>query len=1027
MPVAGDLKFRLRDQPGIRGISTGKSRVSGSYEYYELELGPNNRKWYRSSQLEPDEGTEDVMSLFYAGRFGGPDDLRRLLVLHRMSGNLTNVLYSMENANTEFMPHQYKPVLKFIGSTEGRLLIADEVGLGKTIEALYIWQELQARIGAKRLLIVCPSTLREKWKGDLSLRFGIDDAEIMDARQLLDAIDPVLRGQSHRQLIAITSLEGIRVKETDADIASSSPRARLAGLLLERSDISTSPVFDLVVVDEAHYLRNSSTASHQMVAILRDAASHLLLLSATPLQTSELNLFNLLRLMAPEHFTDQVIFQTLFDSNVHLVRAVNSILYGSDQARALAHLDAALNEPSFYGDRVLQDARAAIAMNGLDDLDQRVRIGRSVEKLSLFDQYYTRSRKRDVFTERVVREAIPVEVEFSDYEQTVYNTISERIRGNAKGASATNMFKLVAMQRQLASSIYASLEKWKTQGSADTDESWEDLGLLSEDDDSDTENKKGVFTGDFNLGYLREHDSKYNGLLASIKTIYKSNPSEKIIIFTYYRATIKYLTGRLESDGVRVASLMGGMGDEKWKRIRDFESVSGPAVLVSSEVGSEGIDLQFCRYLFNYDLPWNPMRLEQRIGRLDRIGQKHKKIMIYNLYCSNTIEDRVVMRLYARIEIFKDSIGDLESIMGEYIQKVSEILINPELTPTQREAQFHQTEQALIEQRHRVNDLEVESVDLIRHGDYVLGSIRQAHGMGRWIGPEDMMVMVKDFFSIRYSQTRLEYGKPPNSLVLALSTEARASFLRYLDRTTPGRSSPFLATDRQVLCLFDRKADPGRSMMVCENLYPGHPLLRWMESEYGEDAKGLHPASAIALDHEPGLCRPGHYLYFIQIWMVDGIQKNQEHRYFLQFLSDGSIISGDSAEITLNAAMSRGSPWHEWMNDLSGLHEEISMDSLIGKALEDYQSYVDYSAIENASLYERQERYLAMSYERRRVSTKTTIDNLTAQGKTRPLPMWQAKLRRIDNEYQDQLQRLSMKREPTPNFKDVSAGILWIK
>jgi len=1027
MSIARDAKFRLRDQPGICGISTGNSRMVGSYEYYELELGPNNRKWYRSSQLEPDAGTEDAVSLFSTGRFGGPDDLRRLLILHRMSGNLTNVLYSMENANTEFMPHQYKPVIKFIGSTGGRLLIADEVGLGKTIEALYIWQELQARIGAKRLLIICPSTLREKWKADLSLRFGIDDAEIMDARQLLDAIDPVLRGQSQRQLIAITSLEGIRVKDTDADVASTSPRARLAGLLLERSDNGGSSVFDLVVVDEAHYLRNSSTASHQTVAILRDAATHLLLLSATPLQTSELNLFNLLRLMAPEHFVDQEVFQTLFDSNVHLVRAINAILYGSDQASALSHLDAALGEPSFSGDRVLQNARDEISMNGLVDPELRVRIGRAVEKLSLFDQYYTRSRKRDVFLERVVREAVPVEVEFSDYEQMVYNTISERIRGNAKGASATNMFKLVAMQRQLASSIYASLKKWKNQGIADTDESWEDLGLLGDDDEPVAENKKESATYDFNLIYLRKHDSKYNGLLASIKTIQKGNPSEKIIIFTYYRATIKYLAGRLESDGIRVASMMGGMGDEKWKRIRDFESLSGPPVLVSSEVGSEGIDLQFCRYLFNYDLPWNPMRLEQRIGRLDRIGQKNKKIMIYNLFCSNTIEDRVVMRLYDRIEIFKDSIGDLESIMGEYIQKISEILINPQLTAVQREAQFHQTEQALIEQRHRVNELEVESVDLIRHGDYVLGSIRQAHGMGRWVGPEDMMVMVKDFFTIRYPQTRLEYGKLPNSLVLALSTEARSSFMRYLDRTSPGRSSPFLAADRQVLCLFDRKVDTGRSMMVWEHLFPGHPLLRWMESEYGDDAKGLHPASVIALDHESGLCRTGHYLYFIQLWMVDGIQKNQEHHFFLQALSDGSIITGESAEMTMNAAASKGSPWHECMNDLSGSYKEICLDNLIERALAEYQAYTDYSTMENASLCERQERYLAMSHERRSISTKTTIENLTVQGKTRPLPMWQAKLRRIDNEYKDQLQRLSMKRELTHSFKDVSAGILWIK
>ncbi|MGD9939365.1 MAG: SNF2-related protein [Clostridia bacterium] len=1027
MPIEPGLRLRLRDQPSIRGITTGNVRRTGTYDYYQLELGPNNREYFRSTQLEPDTGAEDPIFLFSDGRFGSPDDLRRLLVLHRMSGNLTNVLYSMENANTEFMPHQYKPVLKFIGSAGGRLLIADEVGLGKTIEALYIWQELQARVGAKRLLIVCPSTLREKWKADLSRRFSIDDAEIMDARQLLDAVEPVLRGQSHRQLIAITSLEGIRVRETDADVASTSPRARLAGMLLDRFDSSGTPVFDMVVVDEAHYLRNASTASHQMVAILRDVASHLLLLSATPLQTSELNLFNLLRLMAPEHFTDQEVFQTLFDSNVHLVRAVNAILYSGDQTSALAHLDAALEEQSFAGDKILQDARKVIAESGLADLELRVRLGRAIEKLSLFDQYYTRSRKRDVFTERVVREAVPVEVIYSDYEQMVYNTISERIRGTARNATTTSIFKLIAMQRQLASSMYASLKKWRIQEMADDDESWEDLGLLGDDDDPVPANNGKVVSNDFDLAYLRANDSKYSGLLKSIQTIQNSNPSEKIIIFTYYRATIKYLTSRLEAGGIRVASLMGGMGDEKWKRIRDFESPSGPPVLVSSEVGSEGIDLQFCRYLFNYDLPWNPMRLEQRIGRLDRIGQKHKKIMIYNLYCSNTIEDRVVMRLYKRIEIFKDSIGDLESIMGEYIQKVSEILINPELTDVQREIQFHQTEQALIEQRQRMNDLEEESVDLIRHGDFVLGAIRQAHGMGRWVGPEDMLVMVKDFFTIRYPQTKLESGSLPHSLALELSAEARASFLRFLERTTPGRSSPFLSTGRLVLCLFDRKIDPGRSMMVWEHIYPGHPLLRWIEHEYSLDAKGLHPASAIAVDHETGFPESGNYAYFVQLWLVDGIQKNQEHRFFLQSLTDGSIITGETAELVMNAAATRGSTWHEWQSDLSDSSTEVSLDQLIEKALEEYQAYTDYASLENTTLCERQERYLAMSYERRRIATQATIDNMTEQGKTRPLPMWHAKLRRMGNEYQDQLQRLTMKQELTHTFKDVSSGLIKIK
>ena len=109
---------------------------------------------------------------------------------------------------------------------------------------------------------------------------------------------------------------------------------------------------------------------------------------------------------------------------------------------------------------------------------------------------------------------------------------------------------------------------------------------------------------------------------------------------------------------------MGGMGDEKNEVIERFKTSPRINILISSEVGSEGIDLQFASIEFNYDLPWNPMRLEQRIGRIDRIGQKSEKILIYNMICNNTVEDRVLQRLYERIQIFTSSIGDIEEILA---------------------------------------------------------------------------------------------------------------------------------------------------------------------------------------------------------------------------------------------------------------------------------------------------------------------------------------------------------------------------
>ena len=143
-----------------------------------------------------------------------------------------------------------------------------------------------------------------------------------------------------------------------------------------------------------------------------------------------------------------------------------------------------------------------------------------------------------------------------------------------------------------------------------------------------------------------------------IQSILQDNPTEKIVIFSFFRGTVEYLYHHLSQAGIRCSLIMGGLKDnEKTERLLDFRD-KNINVLVSTEVGSEGIDLQFAKYEINYDLPWNPMRLEQRIGRLDRIGQESPTIFVFNAFCRDTIEDRILSRLYDRIQIFKDSTMD---------------------------------------------------------------------------------------------------------------------------------------------------------------------------------------------------------------------------------------------------------------------------------------------------------------------------------------------------------------------------------
>lgn len=293
----------------------------------------------------------DMFSNFTAGRFQGIDDLKRIMYKYRLSGELTNILYSMSNSATRFMPHQFIPVTKFLESYTDRLLIADEVGLGKTIESMYIWEELRARINAKRLLIVVPAILRFKWKMDLKQYFGID-AHVVSAQNsengssLLDFIKDSILYPQKENFEAIVSLEGLRTAE------------EVKKLLIQNRDIRK--IFDLVIIDEAHYLRNSSTKSYEIGELLRDVSEGFLLLSATPIQTGSENFYNLLRLLSDEEFHNKANFEMQLMENYPLVKLASAIDENDEISVVKTYLQTALSSPSYRQDSDLRELTKTI-------------------------------------------------------------------------------------------------------------------------------------------------------------------------------------------------------------------------------------------------------------------------------------------------------------------------------------------------------------------------------------------------------------------------------------------------------------------------------------------------------------------------------------------------------------------------------------------------------------------------------------------------------------------------------------------
>ena len=226
------------------GVTTGRIKTSGTRTYAQVQFGTHEKQFVDITRIEPLESRRPtVTDLLIAKRFGTKGDLARILTFQKISLRLSNVFYAMQSTRTDFYAYQFKPVYKFIESANGRILIADEVGLGKTIEAGLIWQEVRARSDARTLLVVCPSMLTEKWKEELRSRFEVQ-AQIFDGKGIRSLLTDFAKEGNSFQCAAVCSMQGLRNRSTREAFEEFANR----GLH-----------FDLVIVGEAHYMRNVRT------------------------------------------------------------------------------------------------------------------------------------------------------------------------------------------------------------------------------------------------------------------------------------------------------------------------------------------------------------------------------------------------------------------------------------------------------------------------------------------------------------------------------------------------------------------------------------------------------------------------------------------------------------------------------------------------------------------------------------------------------------------------------------------------
>ena len=474
--------------------------------------------------------------------------------------------------NTEFFAYQYKPLLTLLESPANGLLIADEVGLGKTIEAGIIWTELRAREDMRRLLVVCPAMLREKWRDELKHRFGID-ANIVNATQLVDELTHSSGFGPAKAWIA--SYQALRPpKSWKPGMESSgkklSARAQLATLLDENS--SEDPLVDLVVFDEAHYMRNPESAAHVLGELLREVSHQRVLLSATPINLANDDLFHLLRLCDPDHFQYPSSFHEMLAANRPLVLARDAALRRNSTVEEIVeHVKAAAATELLANSRQL----AAILSDPptdqrLESAEYRAELAASLERVNLLGHVLTRTRKRDVQEKRPRREVKAEKVPMTEAELRFYTYVTEVTRDYASRRGISDGFLLATPQRQVCSCPAAFARAWLSGDAGLADDLAELVIADGEEGDDDSEQEDISATlkeflianrpRDLNAEDLERSDSKLDRLIMVLTDYFSEYPAEKVVLFTSFRVTARYLTEKAVHFGDAVNAALGWHG-----------------------------------------------------------------------------------------------------------------------------------------------------------------------------------------------------------------------------------------------------------------------------------------------------------------------------------------------------------------------------------------------------------------------------------------------------------------------------------
>ena len=1031
------MEVRLVLNPGRTGICTGNVRMRGTRQFIQVKFSDGTTDFVSENEVESasEIDLDDHYGLIRQGAYGRSSDLRRNLTYVHLAGRLANLVYSMGITNTDFYAHQYKPLLTLLESPANGILIADEVGLGKTIEAGLIWTELRARFDMRRLLVVCPAMLREKWRDELIRRFGIN-ATILDAKGLLEELKKPrsAAGDGQAWVVSYQSVRPPKDWKTTktSDVKKPTPRRLLADLLDENAE--NEPLVDMVIFDEAHYMRNRESAAYTFGELVRDTADYLVLLSATPINLRNDDLFNLLKLTDPEHFRYPHDFSQMLEANRPLIQARDLALNPSASAeRIVARLKEAIEQPllesSLQLHSLLEDPPNEAR---LQQKVYRAELAESLERINLLGHVLSRTRKRDIHLKRPKRVVQRERVPMTELEHEFYLAVTELTRDYAWHRDISDGFLLATPQRQVCSCPAATARAWMSGDASWIDDIADEFDL---DDDyspdvpmSLKEYLKARLPKKITVEELERNDSKFERLQKVMSAFLKTHPDEKVILFTTFRATAIYLVDRLNKANIPSTLVWGNMSRPKQEVIDDFREDKKLKILVSTEVAAEGVDLQFSHVMVNYDLPWNPMRVEQRIGRIDRLGQEADLLHIWNLYFQDTIDDRIVVRLLDRLRIFEEALGEPEPVVGETISRLEAALLTRPLTEGEENQRIEQAAQAIENLRQVQNQLQENAAQMMAHGGLLLEKIAAAQEFSRRVTESDLIIYVRDFLNNHAQGHQFEQdSKDPHLFEIQLPPATSAEFEDFLrKKQLLGQTS--LATGLTRSCRFLNKVSSQSSRSI-EVINQFHPLVRFVSERLRDIGEHFYPVVSIKVPKT--FCEPsvpsGDYVFCVKRWCFEGI-KSEELLYSSAMQTDSNnILADDVADMLVNIARLHGEDWLDAPTLIDGKsverqldHLEAALDSAFGQTLARKQN-------ENSDRASFQIRSLQQHIDRKLPGLKEQLHRFIAQGKKGPANMTQGKINKLESKCATQAERIKMREKINPSKNFICAGLIRIE